>query len=189
MGPRPRGRGILRWQRARVAPCVLQWGRDRAVAELIDLIVVNVLFCHASMGPRPRGRGIDSARSKRWPRHPGFNGAATARSRNCSASHQTGPAYPRFNGAATARSRNCADDLLRAVRLHHFNGAATARSRNCAKYYNPRWTDSTSMGPRPRGRGIGERHHGRLVDNLLQWGRDRAVAELICAAVGVGCAT
>ena len=37
MGPRPRGRGIAGYQVGTVILCgVLQWGRDRAVAELYD---------------------------------------------------------------------------------------------------------------------------------------------------------
>ncbi len=83
MGPRPRGRGIalgrfgyvlgdVRFNgaataRSRNSPRVitdpprrvaLQWGRDRAVAELPAgklMLIGNRL---ASMGPRPRGRGI-----------------------------------------------------------------------------------------------------------------------------------
>jgi len=82
MGPRPRGRGIprkggrglylesLQWGRDRAvaelqmalaltAPVgPLQWGRDRAVAELLSLGAALHLRDDASMGPRPRGRGI-----------------------------------------------------------------------------------------------------------------------------------
>ena len=34
MGPRPRGRGIAGTVTVKLSPTTLQWGRDRAVAEL-----------------------------------------------------------------------------------------------------------------------------------------------------------
>ena len=81
---------------------------------------------------------------------PGFNGAATARSRMA-------PSYGRrvtrsrcFNGAATARSRMEAQLRRAGGRGRRFNGAATARSRMAD------WR-IVRLDPVP----------------LLQWGRDR----------------
>jgi len=37
----------------------LQWGRDRAVAESIQSTPLAAVAVPASMGPRPRGRGIE----------------------------------------------------------------------------------------------------------------------------------
>ena len=161
MGPRPRGRGIL-------IAAIFRAGRRMA-----------------SMGPRPRGRGIWRWR---WCCCTGwwsFNGAATARSRNCGykarvASTRVASTLNGFNGAATARSRNCGLAERGGAHTESFNGAATARSRNydfrCDEDHHGR---IASMGPRPRGRGIDrQRETGGHRDGWLQWGRDRAVAEL-----------
>ena len=214
MGPRPRGRGIptsrwppsgagksfngaatarsrnfewllFGWRRADK----LQWGRDRAVAELTmdawdhgavprfngaatarsrnyRTIQRRSGLLRASMGPRPRGRGIARERVGRLALIPGFNGAATARSRNSASDSSTSHMKRGFNGAATARSRNCGTDI-------HGGGAALA-----------------SMGPRPRGRGISPLRQSSANGTGLQWGRDRAVAELaqspVTDGVGVG---
>ncbi len=106
MGPRPRGRGIITSNTIGDASFVLQWGRDRAVAEFYNLCL-DMNGCRLpSMGPRPRGRGIQLARD---------------------------PVGAR---------------------------------------------DDPSMGPRPRGRGINEPFAIAAAASPLQWGRDRAVAEL-----------
>ena len=60
MGPRPRGRGIVRGITATGGQFMLQWGRDRAVAELHRDSPGLPVWNEASMGPRPRGRGITS---------------------------------------------------------------------------------------------------------------------------------
>ena len=86
MGPRPRGRGIgtvtfeasldgtLQWGRDRAVAELsallsfryllppLQWGRDRAVAELKVQRQSAAKIIMPSMGPRPRGRGIEAGR-------------------------------------------------------------------------------------------------------------------------------
>jgi len=154
MGPRPRGRGIsgniasttvtyaLQWGRDRAVaellrqrlaaplPLGLQWGRDRAVAEFVSEQGEVRLDPIASMGPRPRGRGILGTILSPSRIIGCFNGAATARSRNCSFGTFSNGSVYRFNGAATARSRNYAA-LGAAINSHlRFNGAATARSRN-----------------------------------------------------------
>ena len=58
-------------------------------------------------------------------------------------------------GAATARSRNHAASPGRKLRSGTFNGAATARSRNRFLAAAIVFVHVPSMGPRPRGRGIG----------------------------------
>ncbi len=109
----------------------LQWGRDRAVAELFAGDCTHYKCGRPSMGPRPRGRGILS----------------------CSA-HDCLHRFPSMGPRPRGRG----------IPL-----PATGT------VYNP----PPSMGPRPRGRGI--LLITLLVCDLLdtlQWGRDRAVAEL-----------
>ncbi len=155
MGPRPRGRGTIRSSTARThVRTWLQWGRDRAVAELVQ--------------PRMR---VAARTWLQWGRD------------------------------RAVAELPCADDDTLAVLLG-FNGAATARSRNFRKSPAVCWPGFASMGPRPRGRGtrraavrkrtasqasMGPRPRGRgtivydhrpAYKRLLQWGRDRAVAEL-----------
>jgi len=105
MGPRPRGRGIGSTAGPFTFGIVLQWGRDRAVAELLIAL----------------GGFLDSV-ALQWGRDRAVAELATT--------HQGTLLLRRFNGAATARSRNF--DI--AAHLRHnqdgFNGAATARSRN-----------------------------------------------------------
>ena len=180
----------------------------------------------ASMGPRPRGRGIVSEDARYIARHIGFNGAATARSRNWETRLRDilrriplqwgrdravaelrnlasmSPGETCFNGAATARSRNFNHWCLHRHPPRGFNGAATARSRNLSIEASSVSSCTASMGPRPRGRGIGNRGTAHAAESrasmgprprgrgialyfgckagigLLQWGRDRAVAEL-----------
>src|SRR5690606_20458228 len=47
----------------------LQWGRDRTVAEMVEVPRVHPDVDRASMGPRPNGRGDGewSLTLKRWP--------------------------------------------------------------------------------------------------------------------------
>ena len=153
MGPRPRGRGIAGKPPALVVVHALQWGRDRAVAELSRKTPATSLDTLASMGPRPRGRGIGKLVYVTSCAEYRFNGAATARSRNCAISHLCLPAKhasmgprPRGRGILTT-------------------GVCIATHREA------------SMGPRPRGRGIPWKRAKALPPPELQWGRDRAVAE------------
>ena len=106
----------------------------------------------ASMGPRPRGRGI------RVP----VNQIVTI-----------DPLQWGRDRAVAEFGPNCPTIRFR----FRFNGA-TARSRNSELHAQSRRVHRASMGPRPRGRGIIT--HQCLVprSHLLQWGRDRAVAEL-----------
>ena len=147
MGPRPRGRGIVNTGVDKFAPLMLQWGRDRAVAEL-----------------EMTGPTVVSVPLR-------FNGAATARSRNWHQLKQPYRLLTCFNGAATARSRNYGNRIDQLPLLRRFNGAATARSRNSRFLITRPVKFRASMGPRPRGRGMVD----PILS--LQWGRDRAVAE------------
>ena len=160
MGPRPRGRGIGGTAKALAEFNHLQWGRDRAVAELGAKGAQGLAAAQPSMGPRPRGRGI--AKSPEAARLPSFlqwgRDRAVAEFRHESPEHlqvvapSMGP-RPRGRGIPTAPPS-------KRLIPKAFNGAATARSRNS----------------------------GRVAGNIsrllpLQWGRDRAVAELLAAGI------
>ena len=86
----------------------------------------------------------------------GFNGAAIARSRNCSSSVITSGLCCSFNGAAIARSRNWPPPRLRSPKspqLQWGRDRAIAEFSVCVR----RWPAHAQ----------------------LQWGRDRAIAELL----------
>ena len=164
---------------------VLQWGRDREVADRygpprsharlaarfngaatvrsrIGLGTSGFWSIHARL---QWGRDREVADSSHGPtrlcrRSTCFNGAATVRSRieygRDAPEHQD----PCFNGAATVRSR--IEPHPRPSRTLHtacFNGAATVRSRIAAH----RWWSSLRASD--------------YLTNLLQWGRDREVAD------------
>ena len=155
MGPRPFGRGMIKFARENDAmEALLQWGRDLSVAEW-------------------RRRWIRSSGSV------GFNGAATFRSRNAANAEPKIERKESFNGAATFRSRNdvlrrhaCRPTCLASMGprpfgrgmlrssmvmpppARCFNGAATFRSRNA----------------------LTGRSHAEVI-RRLQWGRDLSVAE------------
>src|SRR5579885_3576823 len=85
-----------------------------------------------------------------------------------------------FNGAATDRSRKLPPSARAGSGSQSFNGAATDRSRKCNGHRAvPHRSRPASMGPRPIGRGntqsLRTRGGGR---GMLQWGRDRSVAEI-----------
>ena len=90
----------------------------------------------------------------------GFNGAATARSRNSDCSDLPSRPQNGFNGAATARSRNLAVAMVLLYRLVELQWG---RDRAVAEL----WLQ-----------GAGGVHAGGVHAERLQWGRDRAVAEL-----------
>src|SRR5579875_3444577 len=82
MGPRPIGRGNTQSLRTRGGGRgMLQWGRDRSVAEMPGKARPTARGEHASMGPRPIGRGNTRKTSDEYHRYDRFNGAATDRSR------------------------------------------------------------------------------------------------------------
>src|SRR5579875_353980 len=135
----------------------LQWGRDRSVAEMWGLREGRLLCDAASMGPRPIGRG--NHRQSVIP--------ARARSR--------------FNGAATDRSRKLRPQRAARRRAGGFNGAATDRSRKFPTHDRipPLSAQQASMGPRPIGRGNSAPPSTYTTRRrVLQWGRDRSVAEI-----------
>ena len=131
MGPRPRGRGISVVEREhRLMLKGLQWGRDRAVAELTA----------ARSFPAPC-----------WC----FNGAATARSRNSLPSRERSATRRGFNGAATARSRNYYVRLLPDGPVEMLQwGRDRAVAELPSTLVPITRLVAASMGPRPRGRGI-----------------------------------
>ncbi len=178
MGPRPRGRGILRG------------------AEVLKTVK------KASMGPRPRGRGIPQEPQTENRTGICFNGATTSRSWNpgCRTSQRVGKGPlqwghdlavvespvvalaletvrhasmgPRPRGRGILNSLS-ASELFRTLQWGHdlavvesgepqspraratrFNGATTSRSWNHSSQRRAPTRFSASMGPRPRGRGI-----------------------------------
>ena len=179
MGPRPRGRGIP------------------------DTDGAQTLMTFASMGPRPRGRGIARGRHPISGGPDCFNGAATARSRNyinCprvsgKVLASMGP-RPRGRGIESARSgqdplgrlqwgRDRAVAELYRGPGHELPGREASmgprpRGRGIrVRRGSSRGIVRASMGPRPRGRGISGSVRSTFEIRLLQWGRDRAVAELL----------
>ena len=201
MGPRPRGRGNGPVWAGSEKLTKLQWGRDRAVAEMLRPSPGAAVLC-ASMGPRPRGRGnyepacaLNDYQSLQWGRDRAvaemtvpvppwegsqrFNGAATARSRKLKPRSVCSRASSCFNGAATARSRKCVQAGERTgqePRLQWGRDRAVAEMVNLVMA--ARKSGAASMGPRPRGRGNPPLPIGTRRRLLLQWGRDRAVAEI-----------
>jgi len=155
MGPRPRGRGIAAGicevvlvDRASMGPRP----RGRGIVEPSPCPVARL---PASMGPRPRGRGISAAVTAQAPLLISASMGPRPRGRGIRKRIEGSMLdLLRFNGAATARSRNRRAKLNRPAAPNCFNGAATARSRNLLD-------------------GV----PGSLSVNVLQWGRDRAVAE------------
>jgi len=82
----------------------LQWGRERALAEMQVLPIAAPRARSASMGPRARARGNIVVAIRRDVRD-GFNGAASARSRKSRNRQRSLHSQRSFNGAASARSR------------------------------------------------------------------------------------
>src|SRR5581483_7192276 len=93
----------------------------------------------------------------------------------CSPSSRTGS----FNGAATDRSRKSKERTRHHGPRSCFNGAATDRSRKSTNSVRSIGLMTASMGPRPIGRGNTPPAPSRYIRNMLQWGRDRSVAEIL----------
>src|ERR1039457_4375679 len=68
---------------------------------------------------------------------------------------------------------------LRRFAAPGFNGAGTARSRKCAPAHTVGRSPHASMGPGPRGPGNTQTANGDSLIVRLQWGRDRAVPEML----------
>ena len=155
MGPRPFGRGnrLHREQRGTGAGASMgprPFGRGNSMTT--NTVKVTVL---ASMGPRPFGRGNVNAPPRSRTHRPGFNGAATVRSRK----HHKGQIYRTGpHGLQWGRDRSVAETGTPSI-------PRSAASR------------SASMGPRPFGRGNLDAPGPKHRRGTLQWGRDRSVAE------------
>ena len=112
-----------------MSPSLLQWGRDRAVAELNNS---DVLFTWRYMLQWGRDRAVAELQFQRT-MHSYLIELQWGRDRAVAELLVPGAIlrnYFRFNGAATARSRNSGGpDWYYNIPLR-FNGAATARSRN-----------------------------------------------------------
>ena len=115
-------------------PIVLQFSRNPKVAEHPSLAGDRVRLVDASIQPQPKGRGTPSRPPGRGPSRPGFNSAATQRSRNTApklrgrlrglSTYASIQPQPKGRGTlrCSIRSRNSAPT--------GFNSAATQRSRN-----------------------------------------------------------
>src|SRR5579875_1658984 len=158
----------------------LQWGRDRSVAEMSAQPCSTHGRAVASMGPRPIGRGN---MADAWTAH---GQCVLQWGRDRSVAEITARVgrlrtyWIGFNGAATDRSRKLPPSARAGSGSQSFNGAATDRSRKCNGHRAvPHRSRPASMGPRPIGRGntqsLRTRGGGR---GMLQWGRDRSVAEI-----------
>ena len=180
MGPRPPGRGIpdARVPEGPQSPCfngaatarsrnfrekcqhenvatALQWGRDRPVAEF--QAIAGLCFPGVSL-QWGRDRPVaELVVAQAWARRQSVASMGPRPpGRGIRNGGREGPrGNHRFNGAATARSRNSGSSSIQLLTAVSFNGAATARSRNCL-----------------------ESRRMRRCLGLLQWGRDRPVAEL-----------
>src|SRR3989442_419390 len=87
----------------------------------------------------------------------------------------------RFNGAAIDRSRKCAAPRSCASKEPRFNGAAIDRSRKYHGRLEPA-RRFASMGPRSIDRGNDGKIDVISRNALLQWGRDRSIAEMVMCA-------
>ena len=178
MGPRPRGRGITKVVCSRWQVKSLQWGRDRAVAELQCAAPPSAENRHPSMGPRPRGRGIIGMETACIFRHrPSMGPRPRGRGIGAEVRLPSSTLTP-FNGAATARSRNCSPGIARTTSAA---GLQWGRDRAVAEFslavLTTVCTDFLQWG---RDRAVAEFHYRQLEPYTirhLQWGRDRAVAE------------
>src|SRR5579885_2638814 len=84
----------------------LQWGRERALAEIRKVTHRRAADTRLQWGRERALAEIPRATSPPPPDE-GFNGAASARSRKLPRAHQPRQVRHGFNGAASARSRKC----------------------------------------------------------------------------------
>ena len=156
---------------------VLQWGRDREVADSCFAAYSGSSLARLQWGRDREVADRSRLRSCRA-RHRCFNGAATARSRIATRARCESPDSPCFNGAATARSRIAVPPRATRTRPTCFNGAATARSR-IAKQSSLRSAAHSGFNgaATARSRIAALRSAVRSVLRALQWGRDREVAD------------
>src|SRR5579885_359895 len=90
----------------RAADTRLQWGRERALAEMVRDEERRLKGKELQWGRERALAEIPPATSPPPPDE-GFNGAASARSRKLPRAHQPRQVRHGFNGAASARSRKC----------------------------------------------------------------------------------
>src|SRR5579875_2083807 len=180
MGPRPIGRGNPARGRARSAGSAeLQWGRDRSVAEIwvagVEATYVDVLqwgrdrsvaeiriapwgpgpLGEASMGPRP----IRSGNGCGWLERDARRGASKG---------------PRPIGRGNGRP--C---LQRDARQGASMGPRPiGRGNVCAAVQHPRQGGCFNGAATDRSRKSGATEPSPMTAHLLQWGRDRSVAEI-----------
>src|SRR5581483_11729112 len=133
----------------------LQWGRDRSIAE--------ILATRRARAPRRplqwgRDRSIAEIRMTEMVAS-GVSELQWGRDRSIAEMRSKGvgraPACRGFNGAAIDRSRKLGPFAKRCRTMRRFNGAAIDRSRKCRS-----------------------RTRSRATHRVLQWGRDRSIAEI-----------
>src|SRR5579883_1433126 len=153
MGPRARARGNMRRPSGPRCCSELQWGRERALAEIRPLRSKRMRTVRASMGPRARARGnfriVVVGGSDRM-----ASMGPRARARGNILKRIYGPADRLASMGPRARARG--NYLVAAERrdsARGFNGAASARSRKWSLPAILHSFVSASMGPRARARG------------------------------------
>src|SRR5579883_1115431 len=124
---------MVRDEERRLKGKELQWGRERALAEIEQLSDIRARLRGASMGPRARARGNP------WTVGTGLGTVLLQWGRERALAEippATSPPPPDegFNGAASARSRKLPRAHQPRQVRHGFNGAASARSRKCGVY-------------------------------------------------------
>ena len=204
MGPRPRGRGIAapaaapgpapagfngaatarsrNWRSSADVssdPSPLQWGRDRAVAEFPLPWSGCPCWLPALQWGRDRAVAEFTLACGGYRREPRFNGAATARSRNCSLPSAVSG---ELGWLQWGRDRAVAELQMAQQAQAAQQALQWGRDRAVAELPVSIMLEGSllvaSMGPRPRGRGINYSLWWCNYISTLQWGRDRAVAEL-----------
>ena len=156
------------------------------------------------MGPGPRGPGNEPDRPDPGQRLHGFNGAGTARSRKWLSGHWMfaryqasmgpGPRGPGNSGATGDHSKVFAASMGPGPRGPGNAASSGGSYHNCGASMGPgprgpgnrmwAWMNAergiASMGPGPRGPGnIAVLDGQGASTESLQWGRDRAVPEMI----------
>src|SRR5581483_3007846 len=134
----------------------LQWGRDRSIAEMGQSVERAAPRRAASMGPRSIDRGNSARRpgdTCAWPRR--FNGAAIDRSRKYARPDMGGPRVRASMGPRSIDRGNLRHTTTAITRrCACFNGAAIDRSRKYGEGLGgPRAAPCASMGPRSIDRG------------------------------------
>ena len=159
MGPRSRDRGIEADPNVKgILPNMLQWGRDRAIAELPRILIAPGCTRQLQWG---RDRAIAELEAEpRRPPHPGR--------------------------LQWGRDRAIAEFRRRGRPVHRpLRASMGPRSRDRGIVTSSEGLAQTVMLQWGRDRAIAELRRGLPTrrDRVLQWGRDRAIAELKSASV------